>query len=915
MLYLVRSIARRGARGLPLVLWGMGCAPLPAAPDSSLPPSRAPAAQAAAGPSSARPVADVRHYASQNEAATPHLTVDLPPGPYVVGEAIAGACAARDERGVPRHASIHWALEHQVEASAGLRRRSTPCEAATLHVTDAGIVADRAGTFVLLCELLDDDGEVLARSEGHRIEVRPAPAVGWRVELHDQGPCFDQASRLPMTWEAWDAFGNPVRDLDVQLVTEPATDVRRDQSGGFLLMEEGSFSLVFRAQRADGSWLPEQRRDVVIDSTPPTIELLQPYRGEMVESSDANVLLVGRVTDRGHGIAALEIEGVPQPLPPAVDGQRPLQHEFRLPYRSRWGLNVVHGKVTDACGNTRSLLQSFLRSDSFASLHVDAAQTPVRVHDRLPVAATATLYEPLWKRQDERVRHDLRHLIELAAGNGGLDERLPALLATWPKTHVDPDGTAEREEPDGGLPPAPVRDDFGFDVWRDGPLRMSRPVVESLDVSDEQFFVRLSLADIELPFRIQPVIFRAWPTLRATLLAEQLTIETTARVHMGAGGPVIEIGDHCVKSTFAKGSPKIVLRAQTGEIRHGLSARMFEWLMGHATRGLRAGLEQRVRTDVAQELGRILSGLKLEHALDVPAPMGGGLRIRSGLENVRLGHDAGGAACGIDLYSATETAINRARPRGMRPGPELLTHGPIRAPRAAAAVVPERGAEQTFSVAVKDDLFNQLIWSIWAGGALNSSDLKGAQEAARADTDDQGRNLLEAAQIQFYFLTPPVVMPSARADEVRIGVGDVYAEIEIDLFKMNGLATPTNYKKLAAKGFFSIGIRAKLGVDERARALQIVKLERSHAQVHVVESPSPIALMAVTHWLEKMVRLTMPHHLAQAMAVSVPLPTVQVGLLPGMPNEVNWAMEDVSLLRPPHAQETILRGRFGSLPE
>ena len=872
--------------------------------------AQSPAARPNAGADEALRVAHLR------------LVIDGDGAPTAAGQRLRAHCEATDATGAALQVASR--LQGEVVPSRQPPQSSIAAlppdgrrPAEGLRVVAGGLLAEAAGNYQVWCEADGSPRASAIPTDATQIQVEAAPAIEWRVLLHQQGRCFDSGRRLPVSWRAWDRFGNTVRDVQADLQTQPPAAFHRDAAGGFVFDEEGQFDITLTARGPGAERLPPYTTHLVVDSTPPKIELISPARASHVTNDHDAVLLRGRIVDNRHSIIGFSVEGVPQPIfseAQAQDDDGPFSLDFEVPYRSRWGLNVVHMRAEDACGNTALLVQSFLQSGEFSPLWLSQNDDGEAVaRDRLDGAVRASLSESLWDGQQADNTHDLRHLIEVALAGGGINDHFPQHLASWPESHSPPAwGRRDHEGPSGDT------DVTGIDVWRDGEMTMSAPRVDWLRIEPQGFRVHLTFIDLNQPVLLDGWWGRRWWSLLANVSASELTIETEARVSMGSHGPIVEICDTCVTAQFSDDGPRVTLRHDDPRtpMWQRASRWSINWAMSLATKRVRASLADRVRSDMTREMGVILRGLKLEHALDLPALLRDRLEMQSGLDDIALRRPNNGpASCELSLYSDAHVRLNLARPRGMQGGDEPINGGPIRGPRQDA--VPLLGSENSssFAIAVSDDLLNQMFWSMWASGTFNSSALGAGQGSmpgteAEAPPAKKGRpNLLDAAKLKVYFLAPPVVMPSSKPDEVRIGVGDVLAEVNVDTPALFGSQAAKPSERLSARFYFSLAMRARLGVDVERHSLKIASLEASHAQVQVTEISSPQMLLAVTYWLEKMIRLSMPQHLERAM-VSVPLPNLHIGRLPGVPDEAVWALKDVSLSRLPSAQETILRGRF-----
>ena len=774
-----------------------------------------------------------------------------------------------------------------------------------VRTVPGGLHATVAGTYAVRCRLAGNDDAPALTSAEVAVQVVAGPAAKWRVNLYRQGRCFSHRQRLPLTWTAWDDANNRVDNVQVTLETVPPTQVDRDASGGFVFTEEGSYDVIVRPLGEAAERLKPWPDHVVIDSTPPRLELLSPARGAMLQSPNGRQMLVGRVSDPVSALASLVINGVPQPIVPGAHEQH-----FEVPFDSAWGLSVVRGTAEDACGNIATLRQSFLRSESFGPA-TDVADPAARVAH----AARAAVAQPLWDDGDPTGGHDISNLLQRAMAGGGLDERLPDHLAAFTlfgksKTQLD---TVHHRcvgwETD--------HKEDGIEVMRTGKLRMGEPAIEFLHVEEGGAHLAVRFADLNLPLSVSvyaglPCGPAVHPTARATLHADALRIEVRARVSMQDGRVKVDLCPNCAHAEFPGRPPELRFDDPDHPGNPGplLNARFANWALQATSNRLRAALENRVREDVVGEAERLLTGLHIDHALPLPAPLVSQANVLSGVDGITLrGGARGGGTSEVSLYTQVTTPLLDPSERANAPVPLPPLRGPIRQDTGDLVRL-ELADSETFAVAVRDDMLNQMLWSLWAGGVFNGVD---PRTSAKVEAKQEG-GLLDASSWKLYFTSPPVVMPSHRAGEVRIGVGDVYAEVELDTYSLFGSTAPVGRHRLAAKFYFSMSMRAKLGVDSVRRTLRVDPVGLATVDIQVTHIERPAMYDTVNTWLGNKIKKMMPSILTQPL-VAFPLTKLQIGRLPGIPKDAVWTLEEAEIERPAEAQEFIMRGRLSTLPE
>lgn len=820
-----------------------------------------------------------------NKAA--QVVVRMPPGPFAAGEPIPASCQALDHDGQAIAADVQWDI--------------SAANALVQHTAD-GLRVERSGTYAVACRMLDGAGAVVARSESVPLHVVAGPASGWQLKLWRQGPCFSQNMRLPISWRVWDAFGNKIKGTKVALTTVPPTTVERDESDGFVFVDEGVYDITIVPVGLDQDTLEPYRDRIVVDSTPPQLRLLSPARAGVVRSDANELLLSGEIYDAASDIVSFQVENVAQP---AFGSER--QRTFSVPYKSRWGLNVVHARAVDACGNAATLVQSFTQSSNFAPL---VLQDDGAEEVRLPGAVRAALSQSLWDHGAYKGEQDIRHLIELALINGGLNERLPQRLASWPEN--DAQGEPVRSW-FSRLPFASDHPPSGVDVLRDGPLVMADPSIESLRLEDDGFRISMVLHDVQLPVRIVPhmdwLFGSGESSFHALLHAPALRIEAIAQVFMHDGVPAVEICPDCVTANFVDSPPSLRLREDVGAapVWQRWVAPLVDWVFSSSCDRLVSVLEARVRHDMSLEMVKILRGLKLQHGLPLQPPLSGTLNVGSGLDNIIMQGDGNNSSCLLSLYSTVDAQVDRQRPASIQPGPTPLYAGAIR--RSQSQPLPlQVGETDSFSVSVADDLLNQMFWSLWVSGVFNHDN---AIKLMPQDSDRAA--FFKAADLGTYFMSPPVVMPSNKPGEIRIGIGDVYGESTLETSRILAPSIAADEPPLHARFWFSMSMRVTLGVDDERQSLKVLSVHPVHLGVELIHTEPKRMTTAVQEYLEKYMWQAVSSYMTDAL-VSFPLPNLQIGLLPGVPDEAAWALQHVSLERPIGAQEIVLRGALGPLP-
>ncbi|MEX2647318.1 MAG: Ig-like domain-containing protein [Gaiellaceae bacterium] len=98
----------------------------------------------------------------------------------------------------------------------------------------------------------------------------------------------------------------------------------------------------------------------VTDTTPPTIDVTSPARGEFVSGS-GQVTVEGTATDDESGIASVTVNGAPALLDRGTGA-------WSAPVTLEFGTNILTGRATDGAGNETFLSWSYLYSPTYLPL-------------------------------------------------------------------------------------------------------------------------------------------------------------------------------------------------------------------------------------------------------------------------------------------------------------------------------------------------------------------------------------------------------------------------------------------------------------------------------------------------------------------------------------------------------------------
>ncbi len=780
--------------------------------------------------------------------------------------------------------------------------------------------ADKAGQYRVLCTM----AEAVAHDGSHTqaltsapttVDVAPGVPARWDVRWHATGKCQSQTTPLPIIWRMFDAYGNVLNAsyqgpqvYDAVLTTEPATPLQRNAVGGYTIPAHGSYKIKLTATGPGTSVLPVVYKDVVVNSSPPDIVITSPGRAAMVQSNDATVMLRGYVKSAFGPLNKVTIHGVE--LHEASGRQ---SYDFTVPYNSQWGLNIIQGIAEDACGNEAILTQSFLHSDAFAP--VAAADDDAA---RVSQAVRARFGQATWDDGDPNTLQDVATLMQMALESSSLDERLPDRLGAWPQD----DGTGALPSKNKTLLRPFAGKIDGVEVVRNGPLDLQHPTLHYLRTVDGGWDVAFSLEDLVVPFVAHQYLHGGILgtgvvlDVPGTLSTHCMRVEAHIGVAIENGVPKATVNADSFHLTFAEGVPNLNLSG----LKYVPDAlkKVAQYALPNLPQMLAPIIETRIRQEMVSQMDIFLGGLQLHHSLPLPRPFETTLQVKSGLDGIDMhgprGQGYGDFSLFTQIVAPTQALqVPLTAPFSM----EAPAYGPIVRKPIPRVPLTLHG-DQSFALAVHDDLFNQMLYALWAEGAFTRQftaqgpsgfDEDPAVELQHGKPTQQAAattTLLDAANLDLFFMSPPVVMPGDEDNEIVLAIGDAWARAELMPKETSGTRAKTA-EPLRAGFFFSTVIRAHVDID--AVHGHLLLTPKGSPELFLQVNPVEPAVMtgAVHHWLSKTLKKRMPEYMSETLR-SFPLPQLAIGRIPGVPKDAVWVPDTGTLERPAQGAEVVVQG-------
>jgi hypothetical protein len=222
-------------------------------------------------------------------------------------------------------------------------------------------------------------------------------------------------------------------------------------------------------------------------------------------------------------------------------------------------------------------------------------------------------------------------------------------------------------------------------------------------------------------------------------------------------------------------------------------------------------------------------------------------------------------------------------PESRGPGISASSKGAIRKDGSIADLT---GGVAALGVGVKDDTLNQLLWAFWYGGAFDL-DLS----AMVADVAPKGTQLSVSAAL------PPVVMAGADGYDVRIGMGDMLVRAEIDLAQFLGDFAQGSMP-FSMEAYVSMVLGGSIDIDSVRNELHVLVDEDIEAVVQIVSIDDVAAPYRgeLGELMADLMRDYGPELLRDAASV-MPIPALETGGLPYLPDNVYWGLGNADIRR------------------
>ncbi|MBT6178136.1 MAG: hypothetical protein HOI23_12895 [Deltaproteobacteria bacterium] len=734
-------------------------------------------------------------------------------------------------------------------------------------VTDHNVSAVITGDYYVFCSV---PGYFAGDESPSIVKIKGGLPFSWNVDLLDYD-CFMQGLELPIEVTVLDRWGNLIAEPILDVSVTPSSGVVGTLDGGLIFNEEGDYDITVGLQGDLDPFalISPFYANIRVDSTPPEVAITSPVRGAMlVEGSEEDTLvtITGTVTDSLSKLEEVRIDG--RKLD--VSGTS-LTEAFEAEHSSRWGLSVFETSATDACGNKKVAQQSFLRSPNYAAASTEADSEAI-VLDGMIVRLNQMAIDDEYRQDVD----DLATLVQTIFGDFTLDSALPGTLVFSPENAND--GSDQLQTATYTCSGETVTQEVtGFWVKKIGALQHGDPTLEHLTAVEDALGFGFSMESLVLPLEIHASLDMGCggqivETITGEVRIGFIGADGEGSIGFDGAAPTVSVCETCLAIDFNN----VVFDFNWGSLSF-MDEMINELLTNLATAvedPVEALLGAQIRALVPDLLGSVLGGLSLGTGFDIPEPIGMTLNIYSGMSGADFSGPAGAGYGTLGLYT-------QVYPSERGDGIPATSLGAI----VRSNEAPAFGPNYPVGVGLSDNTLNQIMWSIWYGGAFEIPDIVGLVPTANIN----GVELGMSAGL------PPVVMPGRNGNDIEIGIGDMELTASLNLADALGVETPAA-QEIDVRLYLSAVMGASFDYDPVNHAIQISIDGDPTIAVEVVEISQSAYQAEISQLMSSIMALVIPE-LLESVLSSFPIPEFDLGGLAGLDSNASWTIGDVTIAR------------------
>ncbi len=754
-----------------------------------------------------------------------------------------------------------------------------------LQLSSGSFSATRAGDYYVFCNV---PGYYAGDETPAVVTVHPGLPYSWVVDLLAQD-CYWQDRALPLDVLVYDFWGNAIVDSPYE-VSANGTAILPDANGDYYIAGEGDFTVEVSivGPTYNAVVIPPETIDIRIDSTPPQVNITSPSRAAALLSgvfADSAVPITGNVDDGVSTITSFVLNGVPWP----TNGTGSLA--FSTTQSARWGQNVITGSVTDSCGNRGTVAQSYLRSPSYftAALSPNSgARAPSGVVAHLNQPVIDDGYDYYWNGW-HRLSDDLAGLAYNILSKTDINGAVPYYITASPDANNDKQ--IDSVTYSCGFWPVEwteTNQKTGYWVRRQGASNSPTPITYD---TPEINFVRAvpnglhmsmtvgkndGVTSINLPLQVHGhldtgCLGETGITVKGNVKVDQVTVDATLSVYQSGGAPQVYICPTCVNVTL----DGLWIDIDWGPLN------FISWLLNDITNfivGFFDGaiadlLESQLRSLIPPLVKDFLNSFGLATSFDVPAPLSTRISLSSGIDYLSFSGPEGSGYGKLGLYA-------QLYPSWRGSSIPWTSRGAIRKDGAMPSFATGASANE-FGIGLKDDLVNQLLWSIWYSGAL---DLSLAElQPLTGSLDLSGVSMTLSAK------SPPVLMPGRGGPQIQIGLGDAYVDANVDLMQLLGQPSSSGAGVIHVGMYLSTIMGGSIDLDPTNNELLVALDPDPQMWVQVVDIDDPGYQGIMSDLFTELLKLVLPP-LLENIVGSFPIPAFDLSGVGGLPAGTVWEL-------------------------
>ncbi len=733
-----------------------------------------------------------------------------------------------------------------------------------LNTVDVGVFSVShtvAGVYALKCHIRDIvDDTPLA------IQVVPGDPYDWSLTF-DDSDCQKPGQILNYSVTVTDYWANPIDDPALSVVASPIDAIVETGGGQHEFTQDGNITITFSVAEPHhaGANAFNASFDVIVDTTPPEIEITNPSRASMMTAGGYTPGVISidfEVIDLLTPVSAISLNEDPVTV---ASGQ--LAHSSTVVETSVWGVNILRMSATDACDNTRQTVQSYLRSPAYYTPAV-SSNSQAQVSNGI----IAQFNQPIFDDGNRADIDDLATLAETVMDQTDIDAFISNPLAHSDGFDSNGDGNPDQQtihtcgfgcsSLTPGFCSTETVYEEGWWVSKTGNLTYGDPTIHFVNATSQGLEIKMSVSNLSMPLNV--FASYEWSECGryitdAAGIASIQKVEVYGIMPVAMNGSLLSTEFETLNITLTNTDIDVNWGSWTwwDFLLDSTVGALGNLILDYFTEDIEEELEVAMRNNLEPLMAGFFQDFTMGTSMDLGAPLNGTLTLSSEIGYANFG--AGYGRMGLKTQIAPD-----------QKGPTIpqLDTGSIKSSGITSWF--DVGAS-AFGVAMKKDFLNQIMWATWYGGAMSLPELESSLDLGDGVAMD-----LEA-------LSPPVIMPSDNSDEDGLlGFGDLWAS---GALTMGDLGTiPITFYLSALVGF-------DMSFNGDTNEISLVPTDNITIYIEVVSLDEPAYQGEMSVALADIFETMIPELLTPILS-SIPLPEFDVGSLAGLNQPLVWRLSD-----------------------